>query len=120
MLEPEFIERMRKELLRMRAEILQQLKSDDESYREIIDDENPKDPVDAASDDIDRSNLDALSFAELQRLKMIEAALSRMENGLYGICADTGKPIPRARLEAIPYTILSVEAQTAREKAKKR
>lgn len=120
MLEPEFIERMRQELLRMRSEILNQLRSDDEDYRTIIDDESPKDPVDAASDDVDRQNLDALSQVELQRLRMIEAALSRIDSGLYGICADTGKPIPKARLEAIPYTILSVEAQMAREKAKRR
>lgn len=119
MLEPEFIERMRQELLRMREEILQQLRSDDENYRNIIDDGSPKDAADTASDDIDLKNLDALSQVELKKLRMIETALSRMESGLYGICADTGKPIPKARLEAIPYTILSVEAQAAREKAKR-
>lgn len=120
MLEPEFIERMRQELLRMRAEILQQLRNDKEEIRTIIDDESPKDSIDIASDDTDKFNLENLSQLELQRLRMIDAALERMNRGLYGICADTGKPIPKARLEAIPYTILSVEAQAAREKAKKR
>lgn len=119
-LEPEFIERMRQELLRMRAEILQQLRNDKEEIRTIIDDESPKDSIDIASDDTDKFNLENLSQLELQRLRMIDAALERMNRGLYGICADTGKPIPKARLEAIPYTILSVEAQAAREKAKKR
>lgn len=119
MLDQEFLDKMKSELLKMRAEILQHLKSDDDDYRSIVDDEAPKDPVDAASDDVDKSNLEALGAVELKRLRMIETALSRMESGLYGICADTGKPIPRARLEAIPYAILSVEAQAAREKGRK-
>ena len=37
-------------------------------------------------------------------------AQDRMEKGLYGICEVTGKPIPVARLEAIPYATTTVEA----------
>jgi len=37
-------------------------------------------------------------------------AQDRMEKGLYGICEVTGEPIPVARLEAIPYATMTVEA----------
>jgi RNA polymerase-binding transcription factor DksA len=37
-------------------------------------------------------------------------AQDRMEKGLYGICEVTGKPIPVARLEALPYATTTVEA----------
>ena len=34
----------------------------------------------------------------------IEEALKRIEKGSYGVCELTGKNIPKARLEAIPWT----------------
>ena len=36
--------------------------------------------------------------------------MKRIEDGSYGFCELTGKPIPRARLEAIPWTRFSLEA----------
>ena len=46
----------------------------------------------------------------------IEEALKRIEKNTYGICELTGKPIPRARLEAIPWTRFTVEAQAQLER----
>jgi DnaK suppressor protein len=46
----------------------------------------------------------------------VEAALARIENGTYGICVDTGRPIGLKRLEAQPTALLSIEAQEARER----
>lgn len=39
----------------------------------------------------------------------IDDALARIEDGTYGICEGTGKPISRARLEAQPWARYSVE-----------
>ena len=36
-------------------------------------------------------------------LQKIEEALQRIEDGTYGFCLGTGKPIGQARLKAIPY-----------------
>ncbi|HEX6986699.1 MAG TPA: TraR/DksA family transcriptional regulator [Planctomycetaceae bacterium] len=44
-------------------------------------------------------------------LAQIDAALQKFKEGRYGICEMTGVPIPIARLEALPYTRYSVEAQ---------
>ena len=43
-------------------------------------------------------------------LNKVKHAQDRMEKGLYGICEVTGKPIPVARLEALPYATTVVEA----------
>lgn len=43
-------------------------------------------------------------------LEKVKHAQRRMEEGLYGICEVTGKPIPIARLEALPYATTVVEA----------
>lgn len=42
-------------------------------------------------------------------LKKVYHAQERMEQGLYGTCEVTGKPIPVARLEALPYATTLVE-----------
>lgn len=47
----------------------------------------------------------------LDKLEEINAALDRIENGSYGICDATGKKIKKERLEAIPYTRYSIQAQ---------
>lgn len=47
-------------------------------------------------------------------LAKVGYALGRIEAKTYGICEDCGNPIPKARLEAIPYTSLCVKCASAR------
>jgi len=42
-------------------------------------------------------------------LEKVEHAQKRMREGLYGTCEISGKPIPLARLEALPYASTRVE-----------
>ena len=42
-------------------------------------------------------------------LEKVERALKRMDEGTYGDCEVSGKPIPIARLEALPYATTTVE-----------
>ncbi len=44
-------------------------------------------------------------------IKQLNRALERIENGTYGVCRATGKPIPKGRLEAVPHTRYGVEAK---------
>jgi DnaK suppressor protein len=46
----------------------------------------------------------------------IDAALSRIQDGTYGYCEETGEPISLKRLEARPIATLSLEAQERHEK----
>lgn len=56
---------------------------------------------------------------ERKLLKKIESALSRIEDGSYGFCEETGEEIGLKRLEARPVATLSVEAQERRELAER-
>ncbi len=42
-------------------------------------------------------------------LAQVEEALGRIRSGTYGICEGCGKPIPVARLDAVPHTKLCVD-----------
>jgi DnaK suppressor protein len=61
-----------------------------------------------------------LGAHERERLGEVEAALARMEAGTYGICEETGDPIPFARLQSEPTTRYTVEALELLEQERKR
>ncbi len=62
------------------------------------------DAIDIANDENERDVLFAeISLADAE-LAEVEAALDRIQNGTYGLCEITGKPIAAARLRAIPWT----------------
>jgi len=45
------------------------------------------------------------------QLKLIEAALARIDSEEYGVCMDCGNAIARARLEAIPWAVRCIACQ---------
>ena len=51
----------------------------------------------------------ALSAHARQAVEEIDAALERLEQGTYGICVVSEKPIPKERLRAIPWAAERVE-----------
>ena len=51
------------------------------------------------------------------QLAVIGEALSRMDDGAYGTCADCSQPIPPARLEALPYAVTCIGCAEKREAA---
>lgn len=115
-MDQDFVERMKTKLLDMKSEILNKLVAEDEEFRDIVEKDDSKDLVDIASSDIDKSTLEALGTQEMKRLRLIEAALARIENGKYGMCLKSGKPIPKERLEAIPYALYRIEYQNEVER----
>jgi DnaK suppressor protein len=72
--------------------------------------------ADAGSDAYDRDFALSLLSQEQDSLYEIDEALKRIESGTYGICEMSGKPIPHARLEALPFTRYTVECQAELEK----
>jgi RNA polymerase-binding transcription factor DksA len=50
-------------------------------------------------------------------LDEVNEALGRIQTGSYGICEMTGKPIPEDRLEAVPWTRFTKEAELQLERA---
>ncbi|MCA9408510.1 MAG: TraR/DksA family transcriptional regulator [Candidatus Omnitrophica bacterium] len=59
--------------------------------------------ADVATDMYDKEFNLGLASKEREVLQRIDAALKRIEDGTYGFCLGTGKPIGQARLKAIPY-----------------
>jgi RNA polymerase-binding transcription factor DksA len=72
--------------------------------------------ADAGSDAYDRDFALSLLSQEQDALYEIDQALKRIELGTYGVCEMSGKSIPRARLEAIPFARFTVECQSQLEK----
>ncbi|HWN96540.1 MAG TPA: TraR/DksA C4-type zinc finger protein [Methylomirabilota bacterium] len=67
--------------------------------------------ADAGTDEFDRDFALSMISSDQNALYEIEAALSRIRSGGYGICELTGKPIEEERLAAIPWTRYSADAQ---------
>ena len=67
--------------------------------------------ADSGTDNFDRDFALSLLSSDQDAIYEIEEALKRIEKGTYGTCELTGKSIPKARLEAIPWTRFTVEAQ---------
>ena len=81
---------------------------------------NFADLADRASSETDRS-LELRSRDRQRKLiAKIDEALSRIDDGSYGYCDETGEPISIKRLEARPVATLSLEAQEMHEKAEKK
>lgn len=72
--------------------------------------------ADSGTDNFDRDFALSLLSSDQDAVYEIEEALKRIERKTYGVCELTGKPIPKARLEAIPWTRFTVEAQAQLER----
>ena len=67
--------------------------------------------ADVATDMYDREFSLGLASTEREVLNQIDDALKRIEEDSFGICDGCQKPIPKARLDAIPYTTTCVQCQ---------
>ena len=72
--------------------------------------------ADSGTDNFDRDFALSLLSSDQDAVYEIEEALKRIERNTYGICELTGKTIPRSRLEAIPWTRFTVQAQAQLER----
>jgi RNA polymerase-binding protein DksA len=113
------IKRFKARLLEKRNEILGNVMSMETETlkRERSDLSNlPIHMADMGSDNYEIENTIGLMSSERKILVEIDAALVRIENGTYGICDADDKPIPKARLEAIPWARYCVNCATLKEK----
>jgi DnaK suppressor protein len=72
--------------------------------------------ADSGTDNFDRDFALSLLSSDQDAIYEIEEALKRIEKNTYGICELTGKPIPKSRLEAIPWARFTVQAQAQLER----
>jgi RNA polymerase-binding protein DksA len=115
-MDKDMIDKMKELLQSQKREILDTLIAANADFRAIVEEMDPKDFADVASDDIDRKMLEALGSQDFKRLRAIDAALSRIQLGKYGLCMKCGKKIPAERLTAIPYAVLCIDCQKGEER----
>jgi RNA polymerase-binding protein DksA len=115
-MERDFVAKMDRSLTELKKEIISNLIASNEDFKKIVEGMDSKDLADIASDDIDRKMIEAIGSQELKRLKLIDSALTRIQQGKYGLCMKCGKRIPQDRLEAIPYALMCIECKTAEER----
>lgn len=72
--------------------------------------------ADEGTDDFGRTISLEVSGKESDVLRQIERALEKIDEGTYGVCDVSEEPIPKKRLEAIPYASMTVAAQEQVEK----
>lgn len=110
-----------KDFLRQQQRLLIKLRSELTGRHEqnVVAVDRDRDQLVEAGDaaQADESDHMRASLAEMgaRGLTEIDAAIAKFASGQYGICELTGQPISKARLEAVPYARLSVEAQRQRE-----
>ncbi len=76
--------------------------------------------ADAGTDNFDREFALSMVSNSQEALYEINDAIKRIEIGTFGTCEMCGKPIPRARLDAIPWTRYTVDCQAEVEKNQRR
>lgn len=72
--------------------------------------------ADLGTDNYEQEFALGLMDGERKLLREIDYALERISNGTYGICTETGQPIPKARLEAQPWARYCIEYARKLEK----
>jgi DnaK suppressor protein len=121
-LDKEFVEKQRERLEELRVDLARMVEGLEEDQQDRAESEG--DMTENDSGDMSHSlftrELDADgSSRRRERLRNVERALAEDRRGTYGICDDTGEPIPRGRLEAMPEAIYTVEAQQRRERERR-
>lgn len=120
--EREARERRREALQRMllgkRQEILKEIEGSlgqsltEDQQRRL---ESARDVGDQALMDLDRELGISLMEMRNRRRQAIDEALTRLNEGTYGMCAECGVEISERRLEAVPFAKLCVECQSKEE-----
>jgi DnaK suppressor protein len=111
-------EALQQMLLRKRQEILKEIEGSlgqsltEDQQRRL---ESARDVGDQALMDLDRELGISLMEMRNRRRQAIDEALTRLNEGTYGICAECGIEISERRLEAVPFEKLCVECQSREE-----
>jgi DnaK suppressor protein len=97
----------REEILRSTKETLQHLHDDSTQHADI---------ADRATSETERALELRARDRQRKLIAKIDAAITRLDDGTYGYCEETGEPISLKRLDARPIATLSVEAQERHER----
>lgn len=80
-----------------------------------IESDIPQDSGDQSINTVSKEFLFQQGSQRRGMVRRIEAALTRIEQGTFGVCAECCGEIPTRRLEALPWTDLCLQCQEQRE-----
>jgi DnaK suppressor protein len=112
-IDQQFVERQRERLIGLREELVrirEGMAADEEDLGESEGDTTP-DSGDMSQAMFTREMDASIGEQAERRLGEIDRALQKVEDGTYGLSDESGEPIPRGRLEAVPEAIRTVEEQ---------
>ena len=75
-----------------------------------------KDFAEQATQNENDEVMDYLGNSARTEIEMIKQAITRIDNGQYGICQVCGEPISKKRLEALPYSNLCIKCASKAER----
>jgi len=116
-LDAAFIDRQRRQLLRMRETLRTAARSTELDETEVNTDSNSA----AREFEDEAQRLAALELdgnlvvRDASRLARVDRALQKIDDGTYGLSDISGQPIPRERLEAVPEAVDTLSEEQRRE-----
>jgi DnaK suppressor protein len=81
--------------------------------------QDPFEPSDVGRDLFDKELGEGLAERLREELEAVERAERRLAEGTYGVSVESGKPIPDARLETIPWAERTAEEQARYERERR-
>jgi DnaK suppressor protein len=114
---PRVLEEARSELRRRRLAILETTRGASAEHEALRTAERGHELEEEAQAEQGLVDLELLGDAERLELRRVDAALERIEQGLYGTCATCGVAIEPRRLQALPWALRCTGCEEAREVA---
>lgn len=120
-LDDRFVARQKEQLQGLKEELLRIRRGmeEDEQDRGESEGDTQTDSADMSQEMFTRE-MDATIGGQVgRRLEDVERALEKIGDGTYGLSVESGEPIPRGRLEAMPEAIRTVEEQQRFERERR-
>ena len=108
----------RTKLLKIKADLLNRAKQSADHFNQI--DKASGDEIDQSAAHQEEHSFLVNQYRIKEQIIEIDFALSRIEQGKYGVCEETDEKIETERLLAIPWTRLSIEGAELRENAQRK
>ncbi len=111
------LEGIRKQLMGLRGQLERDIAIKEDQVAEDGDDLVPdrggvsNHMADDANETSEQETMLGLQASAQRQLEQVNLALSRLDDGTYGICANCGRPINPARLAAHPSSTLCIDCQ---------
>lgn len=111
----EKLQYFKQQLLQARTQIMNSgIMTDFEDLK--IQSDDLADEADLANSTINQQITFSIREKEMAKLRRIDAALGRIEEGVYGICMESGEEIEEKRLKTQPWTEFCIEVAEERER----